>query len=107
MWKVVLLIIVSYFTYQSFWGEESGCDKYSSKYSCDYVENDASYDVYYWSKVQDGNSADEENIGSVTSLGSCKQFAVNYASFINEPWNERSYICMLKKDGKNMEKHRL
>jgi hypothetical protein len=107
MWKVFLFIIVGYFAYQFLFGEESGCDKYSSRYSCDYVENKASYDVYYWRNVQNGNSEDEELIGSITSLSSCKAFATNYANFVNETWNNRSYICMLKMDGKNMEKHRL
>ena len=107
MGKVILFLFVGYFTFQYFLGEESGCDKYTSKFSCEYVENQASYDVYYWHNVENGNSNDEKFIGSVTGLSSCQNFAVNYARSVNARWNNRSYICVLKKDGRNMEKHRL
>jgi len=105
--KLVLLLIIGYFIYSNFFGDESGCDKYASKFSCSYVENKATYDVYYWRNVSDGNAADERLIGSVTGLTNCRNMAISHASVINERWNERSYICMLKKDGRNMEKHRL
>lgn len=107
MGKLILLAIIGYFGYQYLLGDESGCDKYASKFSCDYVENKASYDVYYWHSVENNNPADEKYIGSATGLNSCQNFAVNYSRSINAPWNNRSYICVLKKDGKNMEKHRL
>ena len=107
MGKVILFMIVGYFAYQYFLGDESGCDKYASNFSCDYVENKASYDVYYWHNVQDGNPNDEKFIGSVIGLSACQSFAVNYANSISARWNSRSYICVLKKDGRNMEKHRL
>ncbi len=96
-----------YLLYTNFIGNDSGCEKYASKFSCSYVENKASYDVYYWRNVSDGNAADERLIGSVTGLANCRNMAISHASAINERWNERSYICMLKKDGRNMEKHRL
>ncbi len=105
--KLILLLIIGYFIYSNFFGDESGCDKYASKFSCSYVENKATYDVYYWRNVSDGNAADERLIGSVTGLANCRNMAISHASAINERWNERSYICMLKKDGRNMEKHRL
>jgi hypothetical protein len=107
MGKLILFLIVGYFAYQYLLGDDSGCDKYSSSYSCDYVVNKASYDVYYWHKVQEGDSNDEKYIGSVVGLSSCQDSAINYANSINARWNNRSYICVLKKDGKNMEKHRL
>lgn len=105
--KSILLIGVIYLLYTNFIGNESGCEKYASKFSCSYVENKASYDVYYWRNVSDGNAEDERLIGSVTGLANCRNMAISHASAINERWNERSYICMLKKDGHNMEKHRL
>jgi hypothetical protein len=70
-------------------------------------ESKATYDVYYWRNVSDGNVADERLIGSVTGLANCRNMALSHASVINERWSERSYICMLKKDGRNLEKHRL
>jgi hypothetical protein len=103
---ILFFLIVGYFSYQYFLGDESGCDKYSSKFSCDYVENKALYDVYYWHNVESGNTNDEKIIGSATGLNSCQRFAANYASSINARWNSRSYICVLKKDDMNMEKHR-
>jgi hypothetical protein len=107
MGKLILLLIVGYFAYQYLLGDESGCDKYASSYSCDYVENKASYDVYYWHNVQEGDPRDEKYIGSVVGLSSCQDSAVTYANSINARWSSRSYICVLKKDGENMEKHRL
>lgn len=104
--KTLILILIIYFTYTKFFGEESGCDKYASKYSCDYVVNKANYDIYYWENVGDGNPEDEKLIGSTVGLLNCRDKSINYSLRINEPWNDRSYICMLVKDGMNMEKHR-
>lgn len=107
MIRLIVFVIIGYFSYQYLFGIESGCEKYASNYSCDYVENKASYDVYYWHNVHLGDTNDEKFIGSVVSLQSCKSLAMRYANSIHERWNNRSYICILKKDGKNMEKHRL
>ncbi|MDA9298527.1 hypothetical protein OAD22_01835 [Pseudomonadales bacterium] len=107
MVKIAIYLIVGYFAYQYILGDESGCDTYASKYSCDYVENKASYDVYYWHNLEDGNSDDEKYIGSAIGLRACQSFAVDYANSINARWNTRSYICVLKQDGRKMEKHRL
>jgi hypothetical protein len=104
--KLGLIAVVIYYTASFFFGNESGCEKYASKFSCSYVENKATYDVYYWRNVSDGNASDERLIGSVTGLANCRNMALSHASTINERWSERSYICMLKKDGRNMEKHR-
>ena len=97
----------AYLIYANFIGEESGCEKYASKFSCSYVEKKASYDVYYWRNVHDGNPQDERYIGSVKGLSQCQDLAVSQSRVLHERWNERSYICMLVKDGKNLEKHRL
>lgn len=104
--KAVLFFALVYFVYTHWFGEESGCEKYASKYSCSYVENKANYDVYYWRNVYEGNPDDDRYIGSVVGIRECVNFAASYAARIQEPWNERSYICVLKKDGVNMEKHR-
>lgn len=104
--KTILLIVIAYFVYTHWFGEESGCEKYASKYSCSYVENKANYDVYYWRNVYEGNPADDQFIGAVIGIRDCVNLATRYAATIHEPWNERSYICVLKKDGRNMEKHR-
>jgi hypothetical protein len=104
--KVIISIILFYFVYTIFWGENSGCDKYSSKFSCKYVVEEATYDAYYWKNVSDGDESDEKYIGTTTGLLNCKNLALNYSHMINEEWNYRSYICILKKDGVNYEKHR-
>ncbi len=105
--KTAIFFTFVYFLYVTFLGEESGCNKYASKYSCSYVEQKANYDVYYWFNVSDGNPEDEKFIGSTIGLSACKNLAMRYASSNNQLWNNRSYICVLKKDGRNMEKHRL
>lgn len=107
MIKIALFFGFFYFFYSTFLGEESGCDKYASKYSCTYVEKKANYDVYYWFNVSSGNAEDEKFIGSVVGISACKSLAISYANRHNQQWNDRSYICVLKKDGRNMEKHRL
>lgn len=105
--KTAVFFIFVYFLYATFLGEESGCKKYASKYSCSYVEKKANYDVYYWFNVSAGNAQDERFIGSVVGIYDCKNLAMRYASSNNKTWNDRSYICVLKKDGRNIEKHRL
>jgi len=95
-----------YFVYTNFFGEESGCDQYASKFSCSYLLEKASYDVYYWHNLSNNDDNDEKLIGHTTGLLNCKNYAVNYASSIHEDWNDRAYICMLVKDGANLEKHR-
>lgn len=105
--KTALLFGFIYFVYSIFLGDDSGCNKYASKYSCSYVEKKANYDVYYWFNVSAGNSEDEKFIGSTVGIADCKNLAIRYAASNNKTWNDRSYICVLKKDGRNMEKHRL
>jgi hypothetical protein len=107
LFKLLLVAGVVYILYQNFLGEESGCDKYASKFSCNYVENKATYNVYYWRNVNDDNASDERLIGMTVGLANCKNSALTFASSINERWNERSYICVLMKEGRSMEKHRI
>ena len=35
---LIVLLIACYIVYTNFFGEESGCERYASKYSCDYVQ---------------------------------------------------------------------
>ena len=105
MGKIILLIILGYFSYQYLLGDKSGCDKYASKYSCGYVENKASYDVYYWHNLN--NKSSEIYIGSTIGLSACRDSAVDYINSINARWNNRAYICVLMDDGNSVEKHRL
>jgi len=105
---LIIIAVICYFVYANFFGEESGCDRYASSYSCEYVEKKAQYEVWYWFNVEANNSSDERYIGTVTSLSSCRDAATSYHR-LNEsfrPWNSRSYICVLIKDGNRMEKHR-
>jgi hypothetical protein len=105
--KLISALLLAAGIYYFFFFDESGCDKYASKYSCNYVVEKAKYDVYYWHNVYRGDPADERRIASVTGLRACRDLAVDYSLRIKERWSERSYVCMLVKDGRNMEKHRL
>lgn len=104
-WLVIALI--GYFIYGHFFGERSGCKEYASEFSCSYVKDKANYDVYYWKTVWRNNPEDERYIGSVTGLSACRDRAILYGRQISDSWSERSYICVLDKDGKKLEKHRL
>ena len=103
----IIVLVVLFFVYQNFFGENSGCDKYASKYSCDYVEKKATYSVYYWKRIQNNNPSDEQFVATVTGLTNCRDQAIYHSRRINDNWTERSYICVLMKDGSAMEKHRL
>jgi hypothetical protein len=71
------------------------------------VVEKADYDVYYWKNVYNDNPEDERLIGRVKGLVECKNKALTHSVFVHEDWNDRAYICMLVKEGKNLEKHRL
>jgi hypothetical protein len=99
----------------------SKCEKYASKFSCDFVEKQATYKVFYWKDVLKGNEQDNRFVGMSIGLFQCRDIAVNAHraemeyrkskwknwSESDDNWSERSYICMLTKDGKDLEKHRL
>lgn len=105
---IIIIAIIFYFLYANFFGEESGCERHASSYSCEYLEKRAQYEVWYWFNVGENNASDERYIGVATGLTSCRDVASSYYR-MNEsfrPWNSRSYICVLIKDGKRMEKHR-
>ena len=104
--KIIAVIVLTYFIYSVFWGESSGCEEYASQYSCEYVKNKASYHVYFWFRPEDDDEEDNKYIGSTIGLSSCRNMAIAYAERMHIPWNARAYICVLRKDGKNMEKHR-
>lgn len=106
MAKIIIFSVIAYFAYANLFGIESGCKEYASRYSCDYVKYNANYHVYYWRNVSKSDASDSEYIASVTGLSACRSSAVFYARSIHEEWNDRSYICVLKKDGLSMEKHR-
>jgi hypothetical protein len=105
---LIIIAVICYFIYANFFGEESGCEQYASSYSCEYVEKKAQYEVWYWFNVEENKSSDERFIGVATGLSNCRDMAVSHHR-TNESfrsWNSRSYICILMKDGKRMEKHR-
>jgi hypothetical protein len=104
--RMVLIVGTVIGVYYFFFSDESGCSKYASNFSCTYVVEKATYDVYYWKNVRYGDPSEETYIGTVTGLINCKNRAVDYAQRIGEQWWDRSYVCMLKKDGRNLEKHR-
>lgn len=91
----------------SYLGGTSGCSDYASEFSCWYVKEKAPYDVYYWRNVRDDDPDDNQLVASAVGLHQCRGKAAEFAARIGEPWNERAYICALKKDGRILEKHRL
>ena len=93
--------------------EKGSCDKggvYSKQFNCEYIYNKATYDVYYWRYLNSDKS--ERQVGTVVGLSSCRDTAIYAHRNTNEKmkqnlvWNERMYVCMLTKDGRNLEKHR-
>ena len=104
--NVIIFIVIAFFVWSHFFGEESGCEKYSSKYSCEYVEKKATYEVYYWINVSDGDEKDNKYVGSTVGLTNCRDMAIGYSNSVKDNWSERAYICALMKDGNRMEKHR-
>ena len=99
--------------------EEAGCSQFASKFSCDYVLYQATYKVFYWKDVLEKNDPnDERYVGTAVGLSNCRQTAIyahqyemeyrknNWKNWNQDNWSERSYICMLTKDGRNLEKHR-
>lgn len=103
----IIIFIIAFFVWTNFFGDESGCEKYASKYSCAYVEKKAKYEVYYWINVSDGDEKDNKYIGSIVGLQNCREMAIRYANLVKDKWSERSYICALMKDGQRMENHRI
>lgn len=101
-----LLVTLGFVIYHLFIDDETGCDTYASKYSCKYIVEEATYDVYYWANVSNGNPDDDKLVGTVKGLPACLAHATEYNNSLKQKWNERSYVCVLKKAGLNMEKHR-
>jgi hypothetical protein len=86
----------------------SNCLEYGSKYSCDYVKNQAIYNVLFYFPPNGSNSK-EYHLGAVKGLEQCQSLARSYATqksggSTKYGW---SYICCLKtKDSYCEEKHR-
>lgn len=83
-----------------------GCSEYASEYSCDYVENRADYEVWYWRNLQADDESDNQLIGHATGVRQCEDNARAYAAAIGGQFSYRAYICILMDDGNRMEKHR-
>ena len=101
--KFILFVGVCYFIITRIFGNESGCSKYASEFSCKYVVEKATYDVFY-TKDYLGT---ERRIGATVGLLNCKNIALGYSAQLNDEWDEHKYICVLVKDGNYLEKHRL
>ena len=80
-----------------------GCREYASNYSCSYIKNKATYDVYFWNNI---NLGDGEKIGTVTGLASCRELAQNVAFERSQMFGDRKYVCFLMEDGAKIERHR-
>jgi hypothetical protein len=126
---LIISAIVGIFFYNNSSGtvssitEKGSCEKggvYSKQFNCDYVYNKATYKVYYWKDVFKDNGNDNRFVGTAIGLSKCRDTAIyahraemeyrksNWNSWSNsdDNWSERSYICMLTKDGRDLEKHR-
>ena len=84
----------------------SGCSRYSSQFSCEYVEKKAEYYVWYWRRLEQKDERDNFMIGKAIGLHMCEFNARRYAAIIEEPFRHRAYICGLMKDERLIEKHR-
>ena len=102
LFKTIAFFAFIYFVYVTFIGNESGCKKYASKYSCSYVEKKANYDVYYWFNVSAGNAQDEKFIGSAVGIYDCKNLAEFYTilpltlPFLAKYSNEFLSTCLIE-----------
>lgn len=104
--RLVFWFVVAAGAYWYFLADRIRCDEYASRFTCKHLEEDALYDVFYWVRVQDDDPSNERVIATVTGLQACKNAALGYSAQIGEPWNERAYVCALKRDGGYAEKHR-
>ena len=93
--------------------EKGSCEKggvYSKQFNCEYVFNKATYDVYYQRYLNRDESV--RQVGTTVGLSACRDTAIYAHRNDNEQmnqdldWSERMYVCMLTKDGRNLEKHR-
>ena len=93
--------------------EKGSCEKagvYSKQFNCEYVYKKATYDVYYQRYLNSDNSL--RQVGTTVGLSNFRDTAIYAHRNANEQmkqdsdWSERMYICMLTKDGRNLEKHR-
>jgi hypothetical protein len=116
---LIISAIVGIFFYNNSSGtvssitEKGSCEKggvYSKQFNCEYVYNKATYDVYYQRYLNRDNSL--RQVGTTVGLSNCRDTAIYAHRNANEQmkqdliWSERMYICMLTKDGRNLEKHR-
>ncbi len=84
-----------------------GCTKYASDFSCSYVIDEAEYEVWYWKRLSEDNEEDNLFIGHAVGLHMCESNARAFAAAIDEEFSYRAYICVLMRDGRRKEKHRL
>ena len=108
MFQAIVFLVLAFWGWQTFFGDKSGCDEYASEYSCKYVTDKATYEVWYWLNVEENNPDDDKFIGTAVGLSACRTRALAYYGQHEnfKPWNDRSYICALMDEGRRMEKHR-
>ncbi len=105
---VRILVVLAFAATLGACGSVSGeCSEYASHYPCDYVENKAEYEVWYWRHLARDDENNETFIGRAIGLQMCEGNARAFAAATGEIFNDRAYICILMDDGKRMEKHRL
>lgn len=85
--------------------DSGGCKRYYSKSSCDFVVDEAIYDVWYWKNLNDDNEEDNQFIGQAVGIRMCEGNAQRFSKIIGEEWNYRSYLCITENEGR-IEKHR-
>lgn len=97
---------------------KTGCQDYASDFSCDYIENKATYDVYYWKNLDSDADSNEVYIGQVVGLDNARNLAINYHEKLQQslkkrhpdhvmvPWSDRMYIGMMLGPNGERQKHR-
>jgi hypothetical protein len=108
MYKLFLIILISFSLSGCDGIDIGGCDKYASKHSCNYVENEATYNVLFYFPTRSSDSK-EYYVGTTKGLQQCGAQAKSYA--FQKGGGNASYdwgyiCCMQTKDSSCEEKHR-
>jgi hypothetical protein len=75
MFQAIIFVVLAFWGWQTFFGDKSGCDEYASNYSCKYVTEKATYEVWYWFDVNKNNPDDDKYIGTAIGLSNCRNVA--------------------------------
>ena len=121
MKKLIFLLGISLIVLSACNKKDEACEEYASKYSCEFITKQATYNVWYWKDVEKNHEADNKFVGQAVGLSQCRDTAIyahraemeyrkthrsNWSDY-DDNWSERSYICSLHQDGFDVENHRM